>query len=316
MATSTINKRAQKLSKTKTSRVIFYSLLIAIPVIHFLVFYVYINFNSIVLALKEYKLADMGGYVSSFVGFKNFAAAWKELGSRMFLIKNSLIFLASDCLIVTPLAVLFSFYIYKKALLSGFFKVFLFMPQLLSGVILGLLYKYISADVYLWFADKTGMEVSGGLLDMASTQLGATLAFNIFIGFGVNILLFVGAMGGVNISILESAEIDGASPLQELWYIILPMIFTTIVTVLIVYISHIFTNQYNMYTLFGNGAGRTSTLGYFLYVQAMESALVAPRENVLSYPVLAAIGIILTAIILPITMFFRYLMNKYGPSTD
>lgn len=306
----------RKLSKTKTNRLIFYSIFIAIPVIHFLVFYVYINFNSIILSLEEYRLADIGGYVAHFNNFQNFAAAWNALVSGKFLIKNSLIFLASDCLIVTPLAVLFSFYLYRKAPLSGFFKVILFMPQLLSGVILGLLYKYVSSEVFLWAAKKLEITVSGGLLNTASTQFGATLAFNIYMGFGVNVLLFVGAMSGVNVSIVESSEIDGASPLQELWYIILPMIFTTIATVLIVYISHLFTNQYNMYTLFENNAGQTSTLGYYLYVQAMESALVAPRDGLLSYPVLSAMGLILTAIILPITMLLRWLMNKFGPSVN
>ena len=258
-------KKERKLSKTKTNRLIFYSIFIAVPVIHFLVFYVYININSILMSFKEYELTGAQGYVAVFAGFKNFAAAWQGLVSRGFMVKNSLIFLASDCLIITPLAVLFSFYLYRQAPLSGFFKAILFMPQLLSGVILGLLYKYIASDVYLWLAEKLNMTVSGGLLDTVQTQLGASLAFNIFMGFGV---------------------------------------------------SHLFTNQYNMYTLFGNGAGRTSTLGYFLYVQAMESALVAPRDNLLSYPVLSALGLILTAIILPITMYLRHLMNKYGPSAD
>ena len=309
-------KKSQKLSKTKTNRLIFYSVFIAIPVIHFLIFYVYINFNSILLAFKEYTLADMGGYVWEFVELKNFAEAWQGLFSRGYLFKNSLIFLASDCLIIMPLAVLFSFYLYKKAPLSGFFKVILFLPQLLSGVILGLLYKYISSDVYLWFMEVLHITVNGGLLDSADTMLGATLAFNIFMGFGVNVLLFVGAMSGVNTSIVESAKIDGASSLQELWHIVLPLTSPTIITVLIIYISHVFTNQYNMYTLFGTGALDIQTVGYFLYCQTLESKLAGTRDNIFTYPVLSAMGIILTAIILPITMLFRWLMNKYGPSAD
>lgn len=313
---STTIKTNQRLSKTKTNRLIFYSIMVAVPVIHFLVFYVYINFNSILLSLKDYALADMGGYTWQFAGFKNFKTAWNIFTSRGYLIRSSLIFLASDCLIITPLAVLFSFYLYKKAPLSGFFKVILFLPQLLSGVILGLLYKYIASDVYLWFAEKMHMTVNGGLLDSAETVLASTLAFNIFMGFGVNVLLFVGAMSGVNSSVVESAKIDGASSLQELWYIILPLISPTVITVLIIYISHVFTNQYNMYTLFGSGALDIQTVGYFLYCQTLESKLAGTRENIFTYPVLSAMGIILTAIILPITMLFRWFMNKYAPSAD
>lgn len=68
-------KKSRKLSNIKTNRLIFYSIMIAVPVIHFLIFYVYINFNSILLSLKEYTLAGMGGYEWEFAGLKNFATA-------------------------------------------------------------------------------------------------------------------------------------------------------------------------------------------------------------------------------------------------
>lgn len=300
----------------KANKMIFYSLLISIPVLHFLIFYIYVNFNSIILSLKEYELSAMDGYVGHFVWFKNFGEAWKALMTRSYMFKNSFIFLATDVFIVTPLALLFSFYMYKKATLSGFFKVMLFMPQLLSGVILGLLYRYVTTDVYLWFAEKVGIKATGGLLTSVKTQMDAMIFFNVFMGFGVNVLLFVGAMSGVNVSLIESAELDGATPLQVLWHIVLPLIFSTIATVVIIYISHVFTNQANLYTLLGNGAGKSSTIGYFLYVQALDSKLVAPRENLLSYPVLSAMGLILTAIVLPVTMILRHLLDKYGPSVD
>ena len=71
-----------------------------------------------------------------------------------------------------------------------------------------------------------------------------------------------------------------------------------------------------MYTLYETGALDIQTVGYFLYVQTLDSKLAGTRENIFTYPVLSAFGIILTAIILPITMIFRWLMNKYGPSAD
>ena len=61
---------------------IFYSLLISIPVLHFLIFYIYVNFNSIILSLKEYELSAMDGYVGHFVWFKNFGEAWKASSSK------------------------------------------------------------------------------------------------------------------------------------------------------------------------------------------------------------------------------------------
>ncbi len=316
MKTDVLEKKVRGLHTVKRNRLIFYSVFIAVPVVHFLVFYVYINFNSILLAFRNYSLADVGGFQAESAGFANFAVAWKEFVSRSYLIWNSLIFLAVDLFIVTPLALLFSFYLYKGTPGSGFFKVILFMPQLLSGVILGLLYKYVATDVYLWFADIFGIKATGGLLDNADTQIATMIVFNALMGFGVNVLLFVGSMSSVNASLVESAKLDGATAMQEFRYIILPMIYSTVATIVVIYISHLFTNQANLYTMFGNGAGKNGTVGYFLYVQTMESKLVAPTSNLLSYPVLSALGFILTAIILPSTLIIRYLANKYGPRED
>lgn len=309
-------KKTSGIRNMKAKRLVFYSLLISVPVLHFLIFYVYINFNSIVMSMQKYELSEMNGYVAKFVWFENFVEAWKALTMRTYLFKNSVVFLASDVFIVTPLALLFSFYMYKQAALSKFFKVMLFMPQLLSGVILGLLYKYVSSDVYLWFADKFNVKASD-LLSNLDTQLGAMIFFNVFMGFGVNVLLFAGAMSGVNVSLTESAELDGANPLQVFYYIVLPLIFSTVATVVIVYVSHLFTNQANLYTLLGNGAGISGTIGYFMYVQTVESSIAPPSgTNFVPYPVLSAMGLLLTAFILPVTMLFRHLMDKYGPSVE
>ena len=137
-------------------------------------------------------------------------------------------------------------------------------------------------------------------------------------GFGVNVLTFTSTMSGVNESLIESAQLDGATLIEELWYIILPMIYPTVTTLLIVSFSHLFTEQFHLYTLFGTSANEMSTVGYYLYVQAQSSALSSSEVSgvYLSYPILSAMGLIFTAIILPSTLITRNLIEKYGPSAD
>lgn len=302
-----INNKREKL---------FYALFIAIPVIHFLVFYVYINFNSILLAFQEYTLGD-NGYEINFAKLENFKAAWQNIfGAEGWIrIKNTaLLFLITLC-VGTPLAILFSYYLYKKAFLSGFFKVILFMPQLLSGVVLGILFKQITSTVYI---DLFGGSNATGLLTNLETKFGTLLVFNLIMGFGVNVLTYTSTMSGVNESLIESAQLDGATAAQELWYIVLPMIYPTVTTLFIVSVSHLFTDQFHLYTLFGASANEVSTVGYFLYVQAQSSALSSSEVSALylSYPILSAMGLIFTAIILPTTLIIRRLLEKYGPSAD
>lgn len=295
---------------------IFYALFISIPVIHFLVFYVYINFNSILLAFQEYDLGA-GGYKIDYVGFENFKTAWQHIfnAEGWIRIKNTLLLYVLTVIISTPLSLFFSYYLYKKILMSGFFKVVLFLPQLLSGVVYGILFKQITNTVYIDIFGKVG---TTGLLTNPATKFGTVLVFNLLMGFGVDILTHTSTMSGINESLIESAQLDGATSVQELWYIVLPMIYPTFTTLFIVGFSHLFTNQFQLYTLFDQAANEMSTIGYYLYVQAQRSALSMDElSNVdLTYPVLSAMGLIYTAIILPSTLIIRKLFDKYGPSAD
>ena len=324
------------MSQKRRNRLIFYSLFIAIPVIHFLLFYVYINFNSIIMAFQKYIYIEgtpadtimgtpgtPGGYYATFAGLENIKFAWNHFIENSFRIKNSLIFFSVDVFICLPLALLFSYYLYKQYFLSGFFKVILFMPQLLSGLVIGLIFKYIVADVYLyfvklgWFTDTTS---GAGLLQTANwtTRYWTVIVFTILMSFGVNVLTYTSTMGGISDSLIESAQLDGANSLQEFFYIVLPMSYPTISTLFIVHFAHFFTNQAHLYTLYIGGAVKLETVGYFLYVQAQskDNMLWYVSEINYTYPQLSAYGLILTAIILPTTLVVRHLLNKYGPSAD
>lgn len=306
-------------TKRKTNRrvdkkLLFYSLCISIPVLHFLVFYVYINFNSFLLAFREYEFTSQGITYTN-AAFKNFVTAWKDLSSHGVRIWNSLLYLVINFGVSTPIILLMSFYIFKRRTLNNFFKVMLFMPQILSAVVFGLIYKRLTNDVYL----SVFPEAAANLLEDLSKAKWAVILFNLIMNLGVNMLMYTSAMSGVNQSIIESAEIDGCTPMKEFRHIILPMIYPTILTLGIVTLARVFTDQYNLYTLYEDKAPSTvPSIGYFLYLQANQPAdqALIGQSTYLSYPVLSAYGIILMAIVMPTTLILRWLLNKFGPSAD
>lgn len=313
----TTNKAEQKkrtYSRT-TKRLVFYVLIMALPVLQFCIFYIYVNFNSFALAFQTYTSTD-AGRVSSFAGFDNFKVAFEQLKTSGFMFKNSLLLYACNLLIGTSLALFFSFYLAKKYPASGLFKVILFMPQIISSVVLGILFKFIANDAYSAIVGQlTGLTEVKGLLDNDATAFGTLLFYNVWVSFGTNVLMYTGAMSGINESVVESAQLDGANVMQEFFHITIPMIFPTLTTFIVVGLAGIFTNQMNLYTFFKNNAGQMSTMGYFLYVQAQGSDVIATR-GYLDYPQLSALGLILTLIVLPLTLGTRKLLEKYGPSTD
>lgn len=296
----------------------FYLLLIAFPVLHYLVFYVYINFNSFILAFREYYVDDATKMLTyKGVWFSNFKAGWEVLAQNSPMILNSLMMLAVQLFVTTPLALLFSFYIYKKRKGTEFFRVMLFLPSVLSAVVFGLLYQYIADDVFGWVQTKVfGAKEATLFLTDTKTRVWAVILFNILIGFGISVLTYSGTMSGINVSLIESAELDGCSPLNEFLHIVVPMIWPTVVTLMIVSFSRVFTEQWQVLTLLKRNPLNAENLGYFLYTRALDGDFTVSQSNHLSYPVLSAIGLILTAIVLPLTLLMRWALNKFGPKAD
>lgn len=303
------DKKNKGMLQNKRKRLIFYLIFMIFPVAHFVFFYVYVNISNIMLAFQSFDITP-NGYKGSFVWFDNFKFIIDMLGkgNNISMVTNSLIMYALKLFVVMVLAILFSYYIYKEFLFSKFFKVMLFLPRVISSVVMVLLFKYIVEDVYVALSGA-----QYGLL--TSHGLPTVLFYNIWVGFGTDILMYSGAMSGINESISESAQLDGANIVKEFWYITLPMIFPTVITFLVVGISSIFTEQMGLYTFFDEGAPM-KTVGYYLFVQAKISDLVAPDINTLSYPQISAFGLMITAIILPTSLTVKHLLEKYGPSAD
>ena len=302
----------------KRKRTIFYFCVMALPVIQFLLFYVYVNFNSFVLAFQHYELRTDGvnGYDITFAAFDNFKTAWEIFTTRTYMLKNSLTIFFACTLLGITLALIFSYYIYKKYPMAGFYKVILFMPQIISSIVFTLLFKYFSTDAYIAIAELfTDSEVLG-LLDNPDTQFGTIVFYNVWVGFGVNVLMFSGAMSGINSTIVESAELDGVNILQEFIFITLPMIFETIVSFLMIALAGVFTNQANLYTLYDAQALDVGTIGYYLFVQTQKSDVIRFNRSYLNYPELVAFGLILTAIVITVTLVVKKLLKKFGPSID
>ena len=306
-------------------RAIFSLIMLAVPILHFLVFYLYINLSSFALAFQKYEILSGVGLVTSFAKLDNFKNALGQLFSinGWSMIKNSLIFEAINLFLVTPLTLIFSFYIYKKCFMSKFFKVMLFVPYILSEIIVATLYRCMMNDVIPqimseWFhvADPTKYQ----LLTEESTKRGTAIVFNIIMWFGINSLIYSSSMEDVNISMSEAAQLDGANVAQEFIYVTIPTIFPTIVTLFTVALAALFTDQFRMFSLYKyNEVGSLENIGHFLYMEASRVGKTtgggqSTTNN--TYGSLSAMGLLLSFVVIPLTLVTRRLLNKYGPRAD
>ena len=321
----TFGKTGKKIIIENKRRAGFSLLMLAIPIAHFLIFYLYINLSSFALAFQKYEIKDGVGMVTSFARLDNFKDALGQLFSAngWAMIKNSLIFEAINLFFVTPLTLIFSFYIYKKCFMSKFFKVMLFMPYILSEIIVATLYRCMTNNVIpeimsqvFHVADPSKYQ----LLTEESTKMGAAIVFNIIMWFGINSLIYSSSMEDVNVSMSEAAQLDGANVAQEFIYVTVPTIFPTIVTLFTVALAAVFTDQFRMFSLYKfNEVGSLENIGHFLYMEASRVGKTlgggqSTTNN--TYGSLSAMGLLLSFVVIPVTLITRHLLNKYGPRAD
>ena len=295
------------LDSKKKSRLIFYICGVAWPVIQFIVFYVFVNFNSILLSFRNFDIQN--GY--SFAGIDNFKRVFSEIATQPFLktaFKNT--FLIFGISIVSMFATLImSYYLYKKHLFSGIFKVMLFLPSIIPGIALVICYKYfVEVGVPKIWEELFNISIQG-LLSNPDTKLITILFFNVWFGVGSTFLLYSGAMSGISDSIIEAATLDGVTAMQEFGYIVFPMIFPTFSTFFITSFATLFTNQMSVFSFSGAQADYSVyTIGYYLY----KSVQTATMDQ---YPYLSAFGLVLTVIIIPICLLTKKALDKFGPKT-
>ncbi|MBR1974301.1 MAG: sugar ABC transporter permease [Clostridia bacterium] len=299
------NKRKQDL--------IFYIVMLAYPVVQFLVFYIGVNVNSFLMAFQRYDVT-----VNEFVFlpirdfFKNFVDVFDALTTETvfpYAFKNALIAYAAG-FITTAFSLIFSYYIYKKYPLHGTIKVILFTPSIISGIVLvSIFIEFMEVVVPSIYTDVTGKELLG-MLSNPDTRFGTVLFYCVWMGFGGSILLYVGAMNNISDSVIEACKLDGANTLEEIVYIVLPLIYPTFVTFIVVGVGGILTNQMGLYSFFGpNAKENIQTFGYYFFRETKYATETR-------YPFLATMGIMMTLVVAPLTLFVKWAMEKIGPKAD
>lgn len=304
-----LNKKSKR-NKEKRNWLLFYIIMAAFPVLQFCIFYIGVNIKSILFAFQSYDY-DSGKYI--FNGFENFKAIFDRIslgGSYVTMFKNSFLVYFWCLIISVPLALLFSYYIYKHYICSAFFKVLLFMPSILTSIVLVNLFRYMANIVIPGlFMNLFGLEMSP-LLGSVATQFGTLIFYTIWTEFGVVVLLYSGAMSGISSSVIEAGQIDGANSLQEFFLIVLPMIFPTLSMFLLTGVAGIFTNQLSLYSLYGDNAeSYVWTFGYYLFKEARTATLD-------KYTYLSAFGVMASLVAMILTFTVKYIFKKIDPMEE
>ena len=292
----------------KIKRCIFIILMIIVPILNFLIFYCYVNFNSILMAFQN---AD--GSLS----FNNFKLVWDQLFNTpqkemLVYLTNTMYYFLTSVLILLPLTVIIAYFLYKKIWGFRFFRVMFFMPSIISQVILVTLYKNLLIDmgpIAQLFKQIAGLDeyVPISFFTDPKYATSAIIIFCIWTGFGTNLILFTGAMARIPEDVLEASQLDGVSWGREIISIILPLIWPTFTTIVVMAFVGIFTSSGPIH-LFTKGGADTTTISYYIFQQTENAA---GNKNYA-----AAVGIFFTMISIPIVFTVKKGMERWQDAIE
>lgn len=291
-------KRKARLSQTG-----FVASFLALPILNFLIFYVYVNFDSLLMAFKRPVLGQ--GYNAAVWSFENFNIIWKSLSIsgggviwRAFV--NTMLFSLTGMAVGFPIGVLMCYFIYKKIRMYHMFRFVAYLPNIITSSALVILFKNAvgPGGPLDALAMKLGISYSDPLTS-ESSAIWAILFYYISFGFGSNLIVVGGAMTGINSEMLESAAIDGCNWFKELIYMIVPSIWPTISTILVLNVAGCLGST-GPILAFSKGDYNTMTLSFYIY-QLVSGAGTGEQDLYLA----SALGIVMTAISFPIAMLVR-----------
>jgi ABC-type sugar transport system permease subunit len=267
-----------------------------------------VNFQSILLAFQKYDGKTTSFYFDKqdlWVNFKKVFEELTETNTLLIALKNSLILWGATSIIGTVAAVFFSYYIYKQKGTGRFFRFILFIPSILPAILLAIVFKLFTGDVIPVLFDAP--KVLEAAPDVRFT---AVVFYTVWIGFGTQILLYTGTMEQISPAVIEAGQIDGVTPMKELWYIIIPEVVPTVGTFLVAGVAGAFMNQANLYNFYGQTASSDNyTLGYYMFSIVQKNIDLGYGEAF--YPYASALGLCCTLLAVPPTLLLRKFFARF-----
>ena len=287
--------------------------LVILAVIHFCVFWIYVNFDTILMTFQKFNVytGELEWY-----GLNNYIRVFQQmvLGKNPSMQRaffNSFMAIGIN-LIILPIAIFSAYAFYKKMPCTTFFSVMFYIPQLISIVVLTMSFRYMfSADfgpVALLVAKIKGVE-SVDLISVESDFLWPVIwLFCIWSGLGANVIMMRGAMNKIPKEISESAILEGCGFFQELIYIALPMSLSTIGIYFIQTMGAAsgFLMPPMLIAQSGGDNGRFMTTAWFIFGNANSS-------NAGTIITVTTIGVLFTLLNTPLIVLTRFLVKKLTP---
>lgn len=202
-----------------------------------------------------------------FDGFNNFVRAFQD--ERFWnALKNTLLFAIIEMVLQIVVGLLVANALVSSTFFNKFSRTILFIPVVISTAATGVMFGLLLDETIGYIPYLCGMLgfPDATFFRNASTAMGTIIAMTVWKNFGYTMSILVVGIQGVSQSYYEAARIDGASKVQQFFYITLPgilpnlgfCIITNLIGALQVFDQVFVTTQ-------GGPQYTTETLVFYIY---------------------------------------------------
>lgn len=281
--------------------------IIFIPVLVFLVIFHYLPMFGIAYSFTKYNIVK----APVWVGFANFERLfsmpnfWSAFGNT---VKLSVVKL----LLTTGMSVLLSLLLNEMKNIHGkkLAQTIIYLPHFMSWVITASVFQLILSPTTAGLVNSALMKL--GLVDKgiyflgsSETWTGSYYLINIWRDTGWGTIIFMATLTGIDPGIYEAASIDGAGRWKKMWYITMPSLANTIITVLILSLARIMNLFESVFVLQNDAVMDVSqVLQTYVYYQTFNSG------SIPDYGYTTAIGLFRSLVGMSLMLCCNYASKK------
>jgi N-acetylglucosamine transport system permease protein len=249
-----------------------------------------------------YSLLNWDGISKSvFVGLSNYIGLFQDSFMWTALSHNFIMVIVVPTFTILISVFLADLLVNRSLKGTGFFKVLFFFPNVLSVVVLGLIFTFVFDSQYgILNAILKQMGVHNVIewLGNEKTALPSVMAATIWIYISFYLVIITNAMSTIPKSLYEAAILDGITNTKRLFKITMPLISPVIRICAILMISTVFKSfEFVMVLTRGGPGGATNVIGNYMFGYAFGTVTAGSTSTNANFGYASAIGVLLTVIL-------------------
>ena len=171
-----------------------------------------------------YTFTDWDGFkITKFVGFSNYAESFAD-PKFWTTLRFTGLFVVVSLILVNVVAFGLALIVTSKLRSKNLLRTLFFVPNLIGGVVLGVIWQFIFNSAIVALANKYDWEIfKQSWLQDTNKAFWALIIVTVWQSSGYMMIVYITGLVSIENDVVEASQIDGASPLRTLFSIKVPL---------------------------------------------------------------------------------------------